>query len=180
MLTTNPFDDDKLREECGIFGICGADNAASFVALGLHALQHRGQEAAGITSFDGSAFPLASSDGPCRGQFRPRRDHPRGCRAAPRSAMSVIRPPARPALRNVQPISPSLPTAASRVAHNGNLSNAMQLRRTLDRRGSIFQSTSDTEVIIHLVATSHRDQHARPARSMHCSQVEGAYSLHRA
>ena len=56
MLTTNPFDDDKLREECGVFGIWGGDNAASFVALGLHALQHRGQEAAGITAYDGKHF----------------------------------------------------------------------------------------------------------------------------
>ena len=71
MLTTNPFDDDKLREECGVFGIWGADNAASFVALGLHALQHRGQEAAGITTLRRQTFPFAPSDGSCRRQFRP-------------------------------------------------------------------------------------------------------------
>ena len=69
MLTTNPFDDDKLREECGIFGIWGADNAASFVALGLHALQHRGQEAAGITSFDGKHFHSHRAMGHVAGNF---------------------------------------------------------------------------------------------------------------
>ena len=73
MLTTNPFDDDKLREECGVFGIWGADSAAAIVALGLHALQHRGQEAAGITSYDGTHFHTPPRDGPCRRQFRPRR-----------------------------------------------------------------------------------------------------------
>ncbi len=69
MLTTNPFDDDKLREECGMFGIWGADNAASFVALGLHALQHRGQEAAGITSFDGKHFHSHRAMGHVAGNF---------------------------------------------------------------------------------------------------------------
>ncbi|MBA3526240.1 MAG: amidophosphoribosyltransferase, partial [Sphingomonas sp.] len=69
MLTTNPFDDDKLREECGVFGIWGADNAASFVALGLHALQHRGQEAAGITSFDGKHFHSHRGMGHVAGTF---------------------------------------------------------------------------------------------------------------
>src|SRR3990170_3866583 len=69
MLTTNPFDDDKLKEECGIFGIWGADEAASFVALGLHALQHRGQEAAGITSYDGSAFHSHRAMGHVAGNF---------------------------------------------------------------------------------------------------------------
>ena len=163
MLTTNPFDDDKLREECGIFGIWGADNAASFVALGLHALQHRGQEAAGHHQLRRQAFPFAPGDGPCRRQFRPRRHHPQARRPHRRSAMSAIRPPARPALRNVQPLFAELAEGGFAVAHNGNLSNAMKLRRTLNRRGSIFQSTSDTEVIIHLVATSSYADHARPA-----------------
>ena len=69
MLTTNPFDDDKLKEECGIFGIWGADAASSFVALGLHALQHRGQEAAGITSYDGTAFHSHRAMGHVAGNF---------------------------------------------------------------------------------------------------------------
>ena len=69
MLTTNPFDDDKLREECGVFGIWGADSASAIVALGLHALQHRGQEAAGITSFDGQAFHSHRGMGHVAGNF---------------------------------------------------------------------------------------------------------------
>jgi amidophosphoribosyltransferase len=69
MLTTNPFEDDKLREECGVFGIWGADNAAGFVALGLHALQHRGQEAAGVTSFDGAHFHSHRAMGHVAGNF---------------------------------------------------------------------------------------------------------------
>ena len=69
MLTTNPFDDDKLREECGIFGISGSEGAAALVALGLHALQHRGQEAAGITSFDGSEFHTHRAMGHVAGNF---------------------------------------------------------------------------------------------------------------
>ena len=77
MLTTHPFDDDTLHEECGIFGVSGSDGAAALVALGLHALQHRGQEAAGITSFDGANFHYPSRDGACRRQFRSRRRHPR-------------------------------------------------------------------------------------------------------
>ena len=69
MLTTNPFDDDKLREECGVFGVWGADNASSLVALGLHALQHRGQEAAGLTSFDGKTFHSHRAMGHVAGNF---------------------------------------------------------------------------------------------------------------
>ena len=69
MLTTNPFDDDKLREECGIFGVSGADGAAALTALGLHALQHRGQEAAGITSFDGTLFHTHRAMGHVAGNF---------------------------------------------------------------------------------------------------------------
>ena len=86
MLTTHPFDDDKLREECGVFGIWGAETAAAIVALGLHALQHRGQEAAGITSFDGTPFHSHRAMGHVAGNFdkddrhprarRPRRDRP--------------------------------------------------------------------------------------------------------
>ena len=103
MLTTNPFDDDKLREECGVFGIWGADNAASFVALGLHALQHRGQEAAGITSFDGKHFHSHRAHGPCRRQFR-QDDIIR--KLAGRTAIGHVRysTTGETALRNVQPL----------------------------------------------------------------------------
>jgi amidophosphoribosyltransferase len=175
MLTTNPFDDDKLHEECGIFGIWGADNAASFVALGLHALQHRGQEAAGITSYDGKQFHSYRAMGHVAGNFD--RDEVMNGLAG-RSGIGHVRysTTGETALRNVQPLFAELSEGGFGVAHNGNLSNAMKLRRTLNRRGSIFQSTSDTEVIIHLVATSHcantLDRLTDALR-----QVEGAYSL---
>ena len=174
VLTTNPFDDDKLREECGIFGIWGADNAASFVALGLHTLQHRGQEAAGITTFDGRHFHSHRAMGHVAGNFD-RDDIIR--RLAGRSGIGHVRysTTGETALRNVQPLFAELAEGGFAVAHNGNLSNAMKLRRTLNRRGSIFQSTSDTEVIIHLVATSDRGNIDRLTDAL--KQVEGAYSL---
>ena len=175
MLTTNPFDDDKLREECGVFGIWGADAAASFVALGLHALQHRGQEGAGITSFDGKDFHSHRAMGHIAGNF----DRDEVMRhLAGNAAIGHVRyaTTGETALRNVQPLFADLADGGFALAQNGNLSNAMKLRRTLNRRGSIFQSTSDTEVIIHLVATSEKsgslDQLVDALR-----QVEGAYSL---
>jgi amidophosphoribosyltransferase len=175
MLTTNPFDDDKLREECGVFGIWNAEVASSFVALGLHALQHRGQEAAGITSFDGHSFHSHRAAGHVAGNF----DKDEVIRGLPgRTAIGHVRysTTGSSAMRNVQPLFAELAEGGFAVAHNGNLSNAMKLRRTLNRRGSIFQSTSDTEVIIHLVATSH---HNNPLDRIvdALTQVEGAYSL---
>ncbi|URD61189.1 amidophosphoribosyltransferase [Sphingomonas sp. KRR8] len=175
MLTTNPFDDDKLKEECGIFGIWNADAAASFVALGLHALQHRGQEAAGISSMDGVGFHSHRAAGHVAGNF----DRDEVIRSLPgRTAIGHVRysTTGSSAMRNVQPLFAELAEGGFAVAHNGNISNAMKLRRTLNRRGSIFQSTSDTEVIIHLVATSKEEQSLdRIVDALH--QVEGAYSL---
>ena len=175
MISTNPFDDDKLREECGVFGVWNADGAASFVALGLHALQHRGQEACGITSRDGAGFHSHRASGHVAGTF----DKDGVIRALPgRTAIGHVRysTTGSSALRNVQPLFAELAEGGFAVSHNGNLSNAMKLRRTLNRRGSIFQSTSDTEVIIHLVATSH---HAPMLDKLvdALEQVEGAYSL---
>jgi amidophosphoribosyltransferase len=175
MLTTNPFDDDKLREECGVFGIWGADTAAALVALGLHALQHRGQEAAGITSWDGHNFHTHRAMGHVAGNF----DRDEIIRALPgRVACGHVRysTTGETALRNVQPLFAELSSGGFAVAHNGNISNAMTLRRQLVRRGSIFQSTSDTETIIHLVATStYRTLLDRFIDAL--KQVEGAYSL---
>ena len=175
MLTTNPFDDDKLREECGIFGIWGADNAANFVALGLHALQHRGQEAAGLTSFDGQQFHSHKAMGHVAGNFD--RDDVIGMLQG-RSAIGHVRysTAGGPGLRNAQPLFAELNDGGFAVAQNGNLTNAMKLRRTLNRRGSIFQSTSDTEVIIHLAATSHCTN-ALDRLTDALKQIEGAYSL---
>ncbi|MBB6124345.1 amidophosphoribosyltransferase [Sphingobium subterraneum] len=175
MLTTHPFDDDKLREECGIFGVAGVDTAAAMVALGLHALQHRGQEAAGITSWDGHDFYTHRAMGHVAGNF----DRDEVIRAlAGRSACGHVRysTTGETSLRNVQPLYAELSSGGFAISHNGNISNAMKLRRDLVRRGSIFQSTSDTEVIIHLVATSnYRTLLDRFIDAL--KQVEGAYSL---
>ncbi|MDQ4086780.1 MAG: amidophosphoribosyltransferase [Pseudomonadota bacterium] len=175
MLTTHPFDDDKLREECGVFGIWGADTSAAIVALGLHALQHRGQEAAGITSYDGKGFHSHRAMGHVAGNF----DKDGVIRAlAGRAAIGHVRysTTGETALRNVQPLFAELASGGFAVAHNGNISNAARVRRDLNRRGSIFQSTSDTEVIIHLVATStYSTLLDRFIDAL--KQVEGAYSL---
>jgi amidophosphoribosyltransferase len=175
MLTTHPFDDDKLREECGVFGIWGADTASAIVALGLHALQHRGQEAAGITSWDGRTFHAHRAMGHVAGNFD--RDEVIR-RLAGHAAIGHVRysTTGETALRNVQPLFAELSSGGFAVAHNGNISNALKLRRELNRRGSIFQSTSDTEVIIHLVATStYRTLIDRFIDAL--KHVEGAYSL---
>ncbi len=174
-ISTHPFDDDGLREECGVFGAWGCADASAIVALGLHALQHRGQEAAGIVSFDGSEFHAHRAMGHVAGNF----DRPEiiaklsGDAAIGHNRYSTT---GETALRNVQPLFADLASGGFAVAHNGNLSNAMTLRRELTRRGSIFQSTSDTEVIIHLVATSeYRTLLDRFIDA--CKQLEGAWSL---
>ena len=175
MITTNPFDDDKLREECGIFGVWGSDSAAALVALGLHALQHRGQEAAGISSWDGHQFHTHRAMGHVAGNF----DRDDIIRALPGTmACGHVRyaTTGETALRNVQPLYADLATGGFAIAHNGNVSNAMAIKRQLIRRGSIFQSTSDTEVFIHLVATStYRTLLDKFVDALR--QVEGAYSL---
>lgn len=175
MLTTHPFDDDTLHEECGIFGVSVSEGAAALVALGLHALQHRGQEAAGITSWDGAHFHTHRAMGHVAGNF----DRDEVIRALPgTTACGHVRysTTGETALRNVQPLYAELASGGFAIAHNGNISNAQRLRRELIRRGSIFQSTSDTETIIHLVATSsYRTLLDKFIDAL--KQVEGAYSL---
>ncbi len=171
----HPFDDDKLREECGVFGIFGHTDAAAHTVLGLHALQHRGQEAAGIVSFDGSRFHSHRSMGLVADNFNSERVI---SSLLGESAIGHVRysTTGETVLRNVQPLFAELDTGGFAVAHNGNLTNAWTLRKHLVRAGAIFQSTSDTEVIIHLVATSQGttilDRLIDALR-----QVEGAYSL---
>ena len=175
MITTHPFDDDKLREECGVFGVSGAKDAAAMVALGLHALQHRGQEAAGITSFDGTEFHTHRALGHVAGNFD---DESVVSQLKGETACGHVRysTTGETALRNVQPLYAELASGGFAVAHNGNISNAMKLRHELVRNGSIFQSTSDTETIIHLVATSrYRTLLDRFIDAL--KRVEGAYSL---
>ncbi len=175
-LTTHPFDDDKLREECGVFGVWGATQASAMVALGLHALQHRGQEAAGILSLDDGEFHAHRAMGHVAGNFDRTDviDALPGAAAIGHNRYSTSGEAA--ALRNVQPLYADLASGGFAVAHNGNLSNAVTLKTELIRRGSIFQSTSDTEVIIPLVATSSfRTLLDRFIDAM--KQVEGAWSL---
>ena len=146
-------DGDKLREECGIFGVIRANEAAAVCALGLHALQHRGQEAVGITSFDGAEFYTRRGLGHVADNFSSGESISElpGTMAAGHVRYSTT---GGAGLRNVQPLYADLARGGFAVAHNGNISNARHLREELVDRGAIFQSTSDTEVIIHLVATS--------------------------
>jgi amidophosphoribosyltransferase len=179
MNLTHPFldaDGDKLREECGIFGVIGAPDAAAACALGLHALQHRGQEAVGITSFDGAEFYSRRGTGHVAENFSTGESLAElpGVMAAGHVRYSTT---GGAGLRNVQPLFAELATGGFAVAHNGNISNAMQLKRELVDRGAIFQSTSDTEVIIHLVATSRRYPTVLDRLIEALRQVEGAYSL---
>jgi amidophosphoribosyltransferase len=179
MISTHPFetsdDEDKLREECGVFGVCGPESASAVVALGLHALQHRGQEAAGISSFDGEEFHSLRAMGHVAGNF----DNDtaiallKGTMACGHVRYSTT---GDASLRNVQPLFADLASGGFAIAHNGNISNAMTVKKELVRKGAIFQSTSDTEVIIHLVATSsYRTLLDRFIDAL--KQVEGAYSL---
>jgi len=146
-------DGDTLHEECGVFGIIGASEAAAACALGLHALQHRGQEAVGITSFDGAEFFTRRGLGHVADNFSTGDSIAElpGIMAAGHVRYSTT---GGAGLRNVQPLYADLAHGGFAVAHNGNISNARTLRQELVQKGAIFQSTSDTEVIIHLVATS--------------------------
>ena len=168
-------DADRLREQCGIFGIFGHPDAAAITALGLHALQHRGQEAAGIVTFDGHRFNSERRLGLVG-------DHFSKASAIERlpgeSAIGHVRysTTGETILRNVQPLFAELNAGGFAIAHNGNLTNGLTLRHDLVQGGAIYQSTSDTEAILHLVSRSRRphlvDRFIEALRS-----IEGAYSL---
>ncbi|WP_115935484.1 amidophosphoribosyltransferase [Aestuariispira insulae] len=174
MLTTNPFDDDKLHEECAIFGIRGTKDAAAHTVLGLHAQQHRGQEATGIVSTDGDEFKVHRAMGHVGDVFgKPQvMETLEGIAAIGHNRYSTT---GESGLRNVQPIYADFEFGGLALAHNGNLTNALQLRKELVHRGSIFQSTTDTEVIVHLLATSRGPVTERLITALRL--VEGAYSL---
>jgi len=173
--STNPFDDDKLKEECGIFGIIGKDSAAAMTALGLHALQHRGQEAAGIVCHDGEVFNAHHALGHVGENFNA---DSVVARLVGSSAIGHTRyaTTGETALRNVQPLFADFDFGGFAIAHNGNLTNAMQLRKQLVKRGCLFRSTTDTEVIIHMMAIARAGSPVdRLIESLR--QIEGAYSL---
>jgi amidophosphoribosyltransferase len=167
-------DDDKPREECGVFGVYGSKEASLLTALGLHALQHRGQEACGIVSFDGKRFSSERHMGLVGEHFGgDLRQRLPGHAAIGHNRYSTQ---GRPMLRNIQPIFADLSMGGFAVAHNGNLTNARQLRQKLVQDGAIFQSTMDTEVILHLVARSPKKRFVdRLIDAMH--QIEGGYAL---
>src|SRR6516165_5307371 len=135
---------DTLREECGVFGIFGHPSAAAITALGLHALQHRGQEAAGIVTFDGQRFHSERRLGLVGDTFSRREVIERlpGASATGHVRYSTT---GGTLLRNVQPISAELAAGGFAVGPNGNLTNGLSLRRQLVREGAIMQSTTDTE-----------------------------------
>ncbi len=172
---TTPFDDDKLHEECGVFGIYGEDDAAARTALGLHALQHRGQEAAGLVTFDGEQFHAHRDQGHVGDIFSSEAviGRLRGHAAIGHVRYSTT---GDTVLRNVQPLFAELNFGGFALAHNGNLTNARGLRRELVQRGSLFQSTTDTEVIIHLMATSEAGGLLERMIAA-LLRIEGAYSL---
>jgi amidophosphoribosyltransferase len=159
MTDTTPLDldADRLREECGVFGIFGHPDAAAITALGLHALQHRGQEAAGIVSFDGTRFHSERRLGLVGDAFSGREviDRLPGNAAIGHVRYSTT---GETILRNVQPLFAELNAGGFAIGHNGNLTNGLTLRRQLVREGAMMQSTTDTEVILHLVARSHRNR----------------------
>jgi amidophosphoribosyltransferase len=167
--------DDHFRDECGVFGIYGHPDAAAHTALGLHALQHRGQEAAGIVTYDGDHFYAHRALGLVGDNFnRPELIHGlKGPQAIGHVRYSTA---GETMLRNVQPLFAELSFGGVSMAHNGNLTNAFTLRKQLISKGCLFQSTSDTEVIVHLMAVSTKEtMDGRLLDAM--EQIQGAYSL---
>ncbi len=168
-------DDDKLHEECGVFGIIGHDEAAAHTVLGLHALQHRGQEGAGIVTTDGSNFYSHRALGLVGDNFSSEDviGALPGSMAIGHNRYSTT---GGDRLRNVQPLFGDFAFGGLALGHNGNLTNAISLRRRLVERGCLFQSTSDTEVIIHLIARS-RKPSVVDRLSDALLHLEGAYAL---
>ncbi len=168
-------DDDRFHEECGLFGIFGHSDASAHTALGLHALQHRGQEAAGVVSFDGEQFHTHRALGLVGDNFNSREviEKLPGARAIGHVRYSTT---GETLLRNVQPLFAEFKFGGLAIAHNGNLTNAHTVRRQLVERGCIFQSTSDTEAIIHLIATSEYGKVVDRLTDA-LQQMKGAYSL---
>ncbi len=165
---------DKLHEECGVFAIYGHHEAANLAYLGLYALQHRGQESAGIASSDGRKIHSTRSMGHVADIFTPGvLNQLPGKLAIGHTRYSTA---GDATLKNAQPLNVACSKGQVAVAHNGNLTNAIELRRDLEQDGSIFQSTSDTEVILHLVARSHERTLSGALRDA-LLQIEGAFSL---
>ncbi|MBY0337395.1 MAG: amidophosphoribosyltransferase [Acetobacteraceae bacterium] len=169
-------DDDRFHEECGVFGVWNGSDAAALTALGLHSLQHRGQEASGIVSLDEEGVFHAHKGlglvGDIFGDAKVMAGLP-GRAAVGHNRYATT---GETALRNVQPLFADFEFGGFAVAHNGNLTNAAQLKRALVRRGCLFQSTTDSEVFVHLIAISlYSTVEDRLIDAL--KQVQGAYSL---
>ncbi len=171
-----PFENDKISEECGIFGIFGSSEAHLLTALGLHALQHRGQEATGMVSFDGKQFKAKRGLGHVSENFNAasmKMDELAGYAAIGHNRYSTT---GQSEIRNIQPFLTELAFGDFAIAHNGNLTNAERVRGSLIDTGSLFQSTTDTETIIHLIARSKRNKVEERIKEA-LLQIEGAYAL---
>ncbi len=166
---------DKLREECGIFGISNHQDSSALVALGLHALQHRGQEGCGIVSFDGKNYHSEKRQGLVGDHFT---DQETLIKLPGKFAIGHNRysTTGETSLRNIQPFFADLHMGGLSLAHNGNLTNALLLREILVKDGAIFRTTSDTETIVQLIAKSKRDRFLDKLIDA-LFQIQGGYSL---
>ena len=166
---------DKLREECGIFGVSNHEDASALVALGLHALQHRGQEGCGIVSYDGKNFHSEKRQGLVGDHFTNLETIKKlpGKFAVGHNRYSTT---GETSLRNIQPFFADLHMGGLSIAHNGNLTNALALRENLVKDGAIFRTTSDTETIVQLIAKSKREKILDKLIDA-LFQIKGGYSL---
>ncbi|HEX8617622.1 MAG TPA: amidophosphoribosyltransferase, partial [Thermoanaerobaculia bacterium] len=166
---------DKLHEECGVFGVLGRPDAANLVYLGLYALQHRGQESAGISAVTGDGRILTEKE---MGHVADVFTHERIARLPGDTAVGHVRysTAGGSMLCNAQPIYAHTSKGPIAVAHNGNLVNGDALRKRLEAEGAIFNTTADSEVIVHLVARS-KAADAEGAFLDALSQLEGAYAM---
>ena len=169
------FNLDKLREECGIFGISNHEDASALVALGLHALQHRGQEGCGIVSFDGKNYHSEKRQGLVGDHFTESETLKKlpGGFAIGHNRYSTT---GETSLRNIQPFFADLHMGGLSIAHNGNLTNALLLREALVKDGAIFRTTSDTETIVQLIAKSKREKFTDKLIDA-LFQIQGGYAL---
>lgn len=169
-------DDDKLNEECGVFGIYGHEEASALTALGLHALQHRGQEASGIVSFDGENFYAHRALGLVGKTFGKKETIARlkGYLSIGHNRYSTT---GETLVRNIQPLFADLAFGGFAIAHNGNLTNADSIREELVQKGALFHSTTDTEVIIHLMAVSEHKMSVVERLSDAVNRIKGGYAL---
>lgn len=167
--------DKSLQDKCGVFGVMGHPDAAALTALGLHALQHRGQEAAGIVSYDGAQFYSKRAAGLVDSTFSSADviDRLKGHLAIGHNRYSTS---GEVVMRNIQPLYADLSFGGFAIGQNGNLTNSNTIRADLVNKGALFQSTTDTEIFIHLIALSSK-KHVHERLSDAISQVKGGYSI---